>query len=283
MDSLRFQWPGSAGPRWTGTRRGQEDARGMHGLALFAVVLAGQVGDAGGPDAALAGEAAFARADRILDEDDNTPENIGRALGALDEAMAQGLTPSRRAQAYAHKAMAILRHGDLVRDKDKARGLALYEQGRREAEKGIEADPRCADAHFYKGSNLGRWAETRGVFQSLFALNDIKAAFARTLQLNPGHLEGQLARAVMDERLPGLAGGDSKRAERSYRALLQKYPHFTRAMLEFADYLQNDDRSEEAARWAALALDEKQPMKPGDWRRFDRPRAESMLRRLGRR
>ncbi|MBI5495472.1 MAG: hypothetical protein HY904_10650 [Deltaproteobacteria bacterium] len=252
----------------------------MHVLAATLLLALGAQAPAA-PDAGAAptpGEAHFERAERILEDEDNTPANIDRALQALDDALAAGLTPARRAEAHAEKAMALLRAGDLARDKDKARGLALYQAGKREADKGIAADPQCANAHFYRGSNLGRWAETRGLFQSMFALTDIKAAFARTLQLQPQHLEAQLARAVMDDRLPGFAGGDSQRAERTYRALLQKYPHYTRAMLDFAEYLENDGRRAEALKWAAAARDERAPLRPGDWRRFDRPRAEDMLR-----
>jgi tetratricopeptide (TPR) repeat protein len=232
-----------------------------------------------GAPAAPSGESLLAEGLRVLDNDDATVANTERAIKLLDDAMATGLSKPREAQARADKARALLRLGDLVREKDKKRGMAIYEQAKNESARGVALDPTCADAHFYRGANLGRWAETRGVLQSLFTLPDIKSAFRTTLKLDPTHLEAQLSQAVMDEMLPSLAGGSDARAEATYRVVIKNNPHYTRAMVDFAQFLDNDGRRKEAITWAEAAVAEKAPSRPGDWRRFDKPRAEAMLER----
>ena len=44
-----------------------------------------------------------------------------------------------------------------------------------------------ADAHFWLGVGLGRWAETKGMMKALFALKTIKKEMAETLKLDPQH------------------------------------------------------------------------------------------------
>src|SRR3989304_295662 len=47
-------------------------------------------------------------------------------------------------------------------------------QGREAAKKAIELAPRSAAAHFWYGTNTGRWGQTKGVVRSLFLLPTVQ-------------------------------------------------------------------------------------------------------------
>ncbi len=119
---------------------------------------------------APAAESPLSTSHRLLYEADDTRENLEAALVAYDEALETGMSPSETASAYADKALALLRLGDLQTTKEEKQ--AYYDRGKAEAEKGIAADPTSARAHFMRTANLGSWARERGIFQSLFLLDD---------------------------------------------------------------------------------------------------------------
>lgn len=234
---------------------------------------------AGNAEPSAAALEAFARGEKLLMDDDNTRANLEAAVAAYDDALKAGLPPQRAAVVHSQKAMAYLRLGDLEPKDD--RKLDIYKKGQAEAEKGIKLDPACAECHYQRGGNLGRWGQTRGVMRSLFILGDVKGAFKTALKHNPQHIDSMLALGLVDQKVPGFAGGSGSRAEAAFRAVLKKSPNHTRAMLDLAELLEEDDREEEAATWARKALDEKSPALPGEWRKFDRARAEKFLKKLG--
>ena len=80
--------------------------------------------------------------------------------------------------------------------------------------------------------------------------------------------------------MPRLAGGSKKRAEQGYRALLEQDPHFTLAMIFYAEFLADRRREDESIQWLERVLAEDQPSEPADFRRFDRPRAMLLLEQL---
>ena len=142
------------------------------------------------------------------------------------------------------------------------------------------ADAGYAEAHFMQASNLGCWMREKGVVRSLFLLDDLKAGFQRTLELDPHHSKAKLSLAAIDAGLPRLAGGSKKRAEQGYRALLEQDPHFTLAMVFYAEFLADRGRKDESIQWLERVLAEDQASEPADFRRFDRPRAKLLLEQL---
>ncbi len=214
----------------------------------------------------------------LLHEADDSVENLRSALLGYDEAIAERLSPSDKASAYTDKALALLLLGDLQGSTGERR--AYYKRGKLEAEKGIAANASYADDHFMRAANLGSWMRERGAVQSLFLLDDLKAGFQRTLELDSGHLNARLSLAKIDEQLPRLLGGSSKRAEQRYRALLKRDPHFTLGMIFYAEFLAERGRKDESIQWLKRVTGEEQPTEPADFRRFDRPRAEVLLEQL---
>lgn len=130
---------------------------------------------------------------------------------------------------------------------------------------------------FWRVSNLGRWGETRGVLKSLFLLDDIKSGYQKVVELDPKNVDALLALAIIDVRVPGFAGGDTDRARQTFEKVLKLKPNHTRAMLDFAELLEDEGEEERAIGLASTVVEHKSPAKPGEWRKFDLPRAKTLL------
>ena len=74
--------------------------------------------------------------------------------------------------------------------------------------------PREAD-YFYKyGGALGMKAKESNKLQALALIGDVKAAFEKTIALNPKHIGARWALIEIYLQLPGIVGGSEKKAIR---------------------------------------------------------------------
>lgn len=236
--------------------------------ALFALA------QAAAPDVAGA-DAKIAAGDHALFDEQNDAASYNKALAAYDEA--DKLAPPR-AETYGKRAEAWLRLGDLLTDKEQKRDR--YKKGQEAAEAGLALDKRCARCHFWRGANLGRWGEQKGVLNALFLLDDVKGEFEAALKIDPGYGDAKLALGKIDQMVPGFAGGSKERAEKCFREVMTADPHFDRPKLDLAELLADDDREDEARKLAQAVLDEKAPKRPGEHKKFDVPRARQLLQKL---
>lgn len=230
------------------------------------------------PTTRTAALAVLGEALEILHEQDNTAELLQRSMARFDESVKLGLPAKEKARALAFKSLALLRLGDL--EKREEAKLKLYEGGRAVAEEAIAADASSAEAHFYRGANMGRWGQTKGVLNALFLLGDVRSAFNTALKLDPNHADARLALGRVDEEVPGLMGGSRERAEAAYRKAIEMDPRFTRAMLDLAEFLKKQGRKEEAKQWIDRVRAEQNPSKKGEHRKFDLTRAEQLAQGL---
>lgn len=238
----------------------------MHVLLLMSVLMQQ-------PD-----NAAFQEGMRLLQTEDNTVQNLEAAQAAFDKALAPPVSPRQEATARAYKALAYLRLGDLEMDEGKR--VSQLELGIKEAKAATAADDSSADAWFYRGALIGRWAQLKGMVKALTYLSDIRGALQNALKRDPHHHGAALAMGIMEKQVPMLMGGSKSSAEKRFRTVLTENPHHTRAMLDLADFLMEEDQREEAITWARKARDDTAPLQPGEWRKFDRPRALALLKRL---
>jgi tetratricopeptide (TPR) repeat protein len=211
---------------------------------------------------------AIARGEALLWDAGDDVASYTAALAAFDEAPADARVHGLRAEAY-------LRLGDL--QTNKAQKRSFYEKGRDAAKAGIALDPRCARCHFWLGANVGRWGQVRGVLESLFLLDEVKGAFQAALKADPAYLDAKLSLGKIDEAVPGFAGGSVERAEKAFREVIEKDPHFTRAMLDLAELLVREGKKDEGRAWTLRVLKEKMPSYPGEHRKFDVARAKRLL------
>lgn len=167
-----------------------------------------------------------------------------------------------------------------VRAKTAEEKLLAYERGREVAKRAIELAPRSEDAHFWYAANTGRWGQTKGVMRSLFLLPTMREEIDILLALNPRSARAHNVAGNFMAEVPGLLGGDKKKAEEHFRKALEIDPRYTVARLDFARFLAATGRVAEARRELQRILDEKTPTQVADWHVRDVPRARQLLESL---
>lgn len=79
--------------------------------------------------------------------------------------------------------------------------------------------------YFYKyGGVLGMKAKESNKFRALGLIGDVKAAFEKTIVLNPKHIEARYALVEIYIQLPGIVGGSERKANRYADELLKISP-----------------------------------------------------------
>jgi tetratricopeptide (TPR) repeat protein len=131
-------------------------------------------------------------------------------------------------------------------------------------ERGVEAgkaasalEPKRPEGYFWTAANMGALAESFGLRQGLRYRGAIKDALETTLRLDPSYLQGSPDRALgrWYHRVPGLFGGDKKRAEAHLRKSLTYNPDSTISHFFLAETLLELDRDAEAIQELQKVLD----------------------------
>jgi tetratricopeptide (TPR) repeat protein len=155
--------------------------------------------------------------------------------------------------------------------------LAAYARGRELGQRAVELAPRSEDAHVWYAINTGRWGQTRGVVRSLSLLPTVRQELDIIFSLNPRSVRGHALAGNVFFEVPGLLGGDRKKAEQHYRKGLQIDPRFTVLRVDLARLLIATGRPTEARRELERVVSETAPTSLADWTVKDRPRARTLL------
>lgn len=140
----------------------------------------------------------------------------------------------------------------------------LQNARRKWLERGLEAgraaaalEPKRPEGYFWMAANLGALAESFGIRQGLRYRGPIKEALETVLRLDPGYLDGSADRALgrWYHRVPGLFGGDKKKAEAHLRQSLTYNPNSTISHFFLAETLFELDRDAEALQELQKVLD----------------------------
>jgi hypothetical protein len=131
-------------------------------------------------------------------------------------------------------------------------------------EQGVEAgkaaavlQPKRPEGHFWTAANMGALAESFGLRQGLRYRGPIKDALEATLRIDPAFMDGSPDRALgrWYHRVPGLFGGDKKKAEAHLRKSLTYYEHSTISRFFLAETLIELDRDAEAIQELQKVID----------------------------
>ncbi|MGH7308943.1 MAG: tetratricopeptide repeat protein [Candidatus Rokuibacteriota bacterium] len=200
------------------------------------------------------------------------PTRLDRARDLLEAAIKQ----ERRVDTLILLARVHFLVGDVRATTPEAK-LAAYDRGRELGQRAVELAPRSEEAHLWYAINTGRWGQARGVVRSLFLLPTVREELDIIFGLNPKSARGHaLAGNVMFE-VPGLLGGDRRKAEEHYRKALQIDPRFTVVRVDLARLLIATGRHDEARRELTRVIDERAPTSIADWTVKDVPRARALL------
>jgi len=164
-----------------------------------------------------------------------------------------------------------------IRAKTPGEKLDAYEQGREAARRATELSPRSVLAHFWYGTNTGRWGQTKGVVRSLFLLPSVKHEIETVLDLDPKFVPVYSLAGNVYYEVPAVLGGDLDKAEQMFRTGLALNPKFTGMRVGLAKSLIKKGRIAEARKELQAVLDEKAPANLADWTMKDSKQAQALL------
>ncbi len=170
-------------------------------------------------------------------------------------------------------------YGD-VRARTMEEKLDAYDRGRQAARRAVELAPKNPAAHFWYGTNTGRWGQTKGVMRSLFLLPSVKEAMQTAIEIDPSFAPAYALGGNIYYEVPALAGGDLDRSEAMFRKGLELEPHYTNMRVGLARTLWKKGRTADARRELEAVLAEKAPSNPADWTVKDVPQAKALLTRI---
>jgi tetratricopeptide (TPR) repeat protein len=148
------------------------------------------------------------------------------------------------------------------------------------AKRVIELEPRHVEGRFWYALNTARWGQTKGVVRSLFLLPSVQQEIQTILQLDPKFTPVYALAGHMFYEVPGLLGGDLKKAEEMFRKGLEQDPRFTAMRVGLGKALIKLGRITEAQRELQTVLDEKAPSNPADWAMRDARETRELLEAL---
>jgi tetratricopeptide (TPR) repeat protein len=164
-----------------------------------------------------------------------------------------------------------------IRAKTAEDKLAAYDQGRQAARRAVELAPRNVLAHFWYGTNTGRWGQTNGVLRSLFLLPTVKEEIAAMLELDPKFAPAYALAGNVYYEVPAMLGGGLDRAEQMFRKGLSLDPKFTGMRVGLGKTLIKRGRIADARKELELVLQERAPTNPADWTMKDSKQAREFL------
>ncbi|HKQ32003.1 MAG TPA: hypothetical protein VJV40_02285, partial [Thermodesulfobacteriota bacterium] len=159
--------------------------------------------------------------------------------------------------------------------------IRVFENGKEAAKKAIDIDPRNADAHFFYVANLASLGDTKGLFNSLFMLPEVRRELETVLELDPNNVNGLAMTGALYLYLPSILGGDLHISEVYLKRSVSLNPHISSAGLYLAANLNRQKKYDEALEVLRGILNDKKPDFYPDWVE-NRKYAYAMMRHIKR-
>ena len=97
-----------------------------------------------------------------------------------------------------------------------------HERGEKLAKFAIEKNPNNPEAHFWFALNKASIGKINGVLNSLFMVDDLKKELKKVIELDPNHAGAHMLLGEIYKSLPGLFGGDKKKAIEEFKTAIEK-------------------------------------------------------------
>jgi len=110
-----------------------------------------------------------------------------------------------------------------------------YEKGEKIAKFAIEKNPDNPEAHFWFSVNKGSVGKLNGVLNSLFMVDDLKKEAQKVIELDPEHAGAHMVLGEVYKSLPGLFGGDKKKAIEEFNETINKDSLYTAVYIPLAN------------------------------------------------
>lgn len=144
-------------------------------------------------------------------------------------------------------AEACYEYGEFVAKESKEK-LKWFEEGKKWASIATNKYPKSARAYFFFGKNLGKWAETRGVMESLFTVGDLLNSAEMAIKLDPKFVSAYNLRGRIYQKAPGwpVSVGDKKKALENFLKALEIDPNNRATHYFLAELLLDENKKTEA-------------------------------------
>ncbi|MFI5324143.1 MAG: hypothetical protein ACHQ6U_11605, partial [Thermodesulfobacteriota bacterium] len=152
-----------------------------------------------------------------------------------------------------------------VKARTKDNLILAFENGVSAAKKAKELAPDNPDAHFFYVANLASLGDTKGLFNSLFMLPEVRRELEKILDLDPNHADGLAMTGALYLYLPSILGGDLHISEVYLKRSLSVDPHLSSAQLYLALNLKKQKKYKEALVVLHDLVDDREPSFYPDW------------------
>jgi tetratricopeptide (TPR) repeat protein len=131
-----------------------------------------------------------------------------------------------------------------------AEKLPYFERGIEAGQRAVTQQPNGVEGHFWLGANYGGYSQETGMFKALSTIKKMRTEMETVLRLNPRYEEGNayLALGELDRQLPGILGGDNKRAISYLEQGLSIAPQHMKMKLALAEAYRAAKRHDDARR-----------------------------------
>lgn len=216
-----------------------------------------------------------ARATVLCDTRHLDPRNLSESARLLDQALSQEPRDARALSERSRVCYFQAREKESKQDR-----LKLYEQGMDYGKKAIVSSPKLAEAHFWYLVNLGTRAKTRGDWEALNAVDEMRREIKEVLKDDPKSTGALDVEANLDYELPSLFGGDLQKSLLDLTEAIQDDPNFTRLYVDLAKVYIKEKDFAKARMCLAKALSIQHPTYPADDALDDRPTALRLLHQI---
>lgn len=182
-------------------------------------------------------------ADHLLTRGDNTAQDR-QAFAILENALA---TDGKNYDLLWRAARAAYYVGDFGEPAEK---LKFFDRGIALAQRAIALQPNAVEGHFWLAANYGGKAQMVGALKALSTVKKIRSEMQTVVQLNDAYENGNayLALGEIDRELPGVMGGDKKRAIARYQQGLKVAPENLDLKVALSKAYKDAGRKEDARR-----------------------------------
>jgi tetratricopeptide (TPR) repeat protein len=158
-----------------------------------------------------------------------------------------------------------------------------YERGEKFAKFAIEKNPNNPEAHFWFALNKGSVGKLNGVLNSLFMVDDLKKEAKKVIELDPDHAGAHMLLGEVYKSLPGLFGGNKKKAIEEFKMAIEKDSLHTPSYISLAKTYRDIKEIEEAKETINKLLSLNASRDIRRFELYDKKDAEKLLKEIEKR
>lgn len=175
--------------------------------------------------------------------------------------------------------------GQCLEETDEKAAIGHFERGEGCGARAAECAPAKPGGHFFRAANMARAASLKGRLASALRASDVRALNEKVESIQRDYFYSGPDRffCAYYARLPGLLGGDLKKAVQRGRRAVETHPEYAGNRLYLAEAYFKDGRNDLARKEleAAMATPDSAVPDAVPEQRMEKKRAAALYRRIG--